>query len=130
MESLQIRTGSISLKVLDDLGNERGIFTFNPEDVKSAEQLLLLQEELKVKSVEMEQKIDSCKDQAEKVQCMNEIVQYFRNAIDKCFGSGSSDILFGNSCTLSMFYDFIEGITPYYTKASEKRKAKYGKKQK
>ena len=39
MESLQIRTGSISLKVLDDLGNERGIFTFNPEDVKSAEQL-------------------------------------------------------------------------------------------
>ena len=130
MESLQIRTGSISLRILDDLGNERGIFTFNPEDVKSAEQLLLLQQDLNVRSAELEQREKDAKNNEEKIALMNEVVQYFRDAIDRCFGEGSSDILFGNSNTLSMFYDFIEGITPYYKKASDKRKAKYGKKQK
>ena len=114
MESLQIRTGSISLRILDDLGNERGIFTFNPEDVKSAEQLLLLQQDLAVRSEELEQKEKECKNSEEKIALMSEAVQYFRDAIDRCFGEGSSATLFGNSNTLSMFYDFIEGITPYY----------------
>lgn len=39
MESLQIRTGRIRLEILDDTGNSRGIFSFNPTDVESAKKL-------------------------------------------------------------------------------------------
>lgn len=125
MDSLQVRTGQISLRILDDEGEERGIFSFNPEDVESAKQVVLLQEELKVKNEEFDKQIEECETAEQKINLLSEIVQYFRGLVDKCFGEGSSDILFGNACTLSMFYDFFEGITPYYEKASKKRMAKY-----
>lgn len=125
MDSLQVRTGQISLRILDDNGDERGIFSFNPEDVESAKQVVLLQEELKVKNEEFDKKLEQAETTEEKVNLLADIVQYFRGLVDQCFGEGSSQILFGNACTLSMFYDFFEGITPYYEKASKKRMAKY-----
>ena len=60
MDSLQVRTGQISLRILDDEGEERGIFSFNPEDVESAKQVVLLQEELKVKNEEFDKQIEEC----------------------------------------------------------------------
>lgn len=129
MESLKIRTGQVNLQILDDYGNERGIFSFNPEDVNSAKRILELQDELKEKSKEMETKQAACETDAEKVNLLVETVNYFRDLVDSCFGEGTSQTVFGNACTLSMFYDFFEGITPYYEKASKKRMEKYtGKK--
>ena len=54
MESLQVRTGQISLRILDDAGEERGIFRFNPEDVESARRVVSLQKELDEKQREFE----------------------------------------------------------------------------
>ena len=129
MESLQIRTGQISLTILDDAGNERGVFKFNPEDIQSARKVLSLQQELAEKQVDFEIKSQACETPEDKVDMMEEVVDYFEGIIDQCFGEGSSKILFGDAKTLSMFEDFFNGIMPYYEAASKKRMAKYGKKQ-
>ena len=128
MESLQVRTGTISLMILDDNGEERGVFKFNPQDVESAKQVYALQEELEVKSKEFEKQEKLCKTDQDKIELLSEVVQYFKSCIDRCFGEGTSQLVFGDANTLSMFYDFLEGITPYYQKASKQRMAKYSKK--
>lgn len=125
MESLKIRTGQVNLQILDDAGNERGVFSFNPEDVANAKRFLELQKELVVKQEDFEKRSGKCKDDESKVDLLNEIVEYFESAIDSCWGEGTSKLLFGDAKTVSMFADFFEGIAPYYAEASKKRKAKY-----
>lgn len=127
MDSLQVRTGQVSLRILDDAGEERGIFRFNPEDVESAKRVLELQDELERKNNEFAERNKQCTNADERIALLSETVNYFREIIDNCFGAGTSDLVFGNAHTLSMFSDFIEGITPYYTEASAKRTAKYKK---
>lgn len=130
MESLQVRTGQKSLQILDDNGDVRGIFKFNPEDVNSAKQILRLQQELEPKIKEFKTKFNESDSADNSIELLNEVVDYFEASIDAIFGIGSSQILFGNAKTLSMFNDFFEGIMPYYQKASEKRMSKYTKKRK
>lgn len=127
MESLQVRTGQISLQILDDYGELRGVFKFNPQDIESAKRVFALQNELPVMQEEFEKKIASAKNEEEKINILSDIVDYFNQAIDECFGKGSSDILFGGARTLSMYEDFFTGITPYYQKAGESRVKKYKK---
>lgn len=127
MDSLQVRTGQISLRILDDNGDERGVFKFNPKDVEVAKKVFDLQEELQRKQVELDTRAEQCETDEDKISLLSEAVQYFRGIVDNCFGAGSSDILFGDANTLSMFADFFEGIIPYYAKASEDRIKKYSK---
>lgn len=125
MDSLKINTGVVRLQILDTDGTERGIFSFNPTDVKSAEKLSNVKVDYLRKQEEFSKKIDECVTENDKYKCLVEIVDYFKNLVDECFGAGSSEILFGDACTLEMFNDFFEGITPYYRKASEERMNKY-----
>lgn len=128
MESLKIRTGQINLQIVNDAGEEKGVFSFNPEDVANAKKFLELQRELTFKQTEFEKKSANCKDDESKIDLLNEIVDYFESAIDSCWGEGTSKLLFGDAKTLTMFADFFEGIAPYYEEASKKRKAKYANK--
>lgn len=128
MESLKISTGAVKLQIVDDDGEVRGIFKFRPDDVHSAQAMLELQKELDIKQAEFDKRAETCETQEEQIALLNEIVDYFEDAIDKCFGEGSSKILFGEAKTLTMFEDFFNGIIPYYQKASNKRVAKYKKK--
>lgn len=130
MESLKISTGQISLQILDDNGEPRGVFKFNPQDIESAKQFVRIKNELTDKQLEFDARSSVCNTEEERVELLSEIVDYFNDLIDKCFGSGSSEILFGGAKTLSMFADFFEGITPYYEKASNSRLSKYNKKSK
>lgn len=127
MDSLQVRTGQISLQILDDYGNVRGVFKFNPQDIESARRVFELQRELPNKEIEFERKIAAASTDEEKINTLSEIVDYFNAAIDECFGTGSSEVLFGGARTLSMYADFFNGITPYYEKAANDRTKKYRK---
>jgi hypothetical protein len=127
MESLQIRTGQVRLRILNDAGEERGIFSFNPEDIESARMVLSLQSELLEKEKEFNVRQKECTTQEEQIELLCETVEYFENLVDKCFGAGSSELLFGGAKSLSMFFDFFDGIIPYYETASKKRIAKYKK---
>lgn len=128
MQSLQVRTGEIKLQILDDAGEERGIFKFNPTDITSAKKVFAFQNDLNAKQAEFEEKAKQCETPQEKIELLDSVCDYFNNLIDECFGAGSSELLFGGAKTLSMYDDFIQGIIPYYQKASEERVAKYSPK--
>ena len=127
MESLQVRTGQISLQILDDNGDPRGVFKFVPTDIESAKQILSLQQEVNDKYKEFQELAKSADSADKQINLLGEVVDYFESRIDSIFGEGSSKILFGNAKTLSMFEDFFTGIMPYYEKASKKRVNKYTK---
>ncbi len=127
MDSLQVRTGQISLQILDDNGESRGVFKFNPQDIESAKRVFALQAELPIKQTEFEDRIKGVADDKERLLILSDIVDYFNDAIDTCFGIESSAILFGGAKTLSMYEDFFKGILPYYEKSSKQRTAKYRK---
>ena len=80
MESLQVRTGQISLRILDDSGEERGIFRFNPQDVEVAKRVLDLQGELEIKNKEFEEQVTKCETTEEKVNLLAEMVKYFKGS--------------------------------------------------
>ena len=125
MEQLQISTGKISLQIIDDDGEVRGAFKFNPEDIKSARKIADLIEEYKVKSVEYADRAKLIETPEDNVRLLDEIVDYFKTSLDGVYGIGTSAILFGNASTLEMFDDFFSGIRPYYEKASKKRKTQF-----
>ena len=130
MQSLQVRTGQISLEILDDAGESRGIFKFNPTDLESAKKVFFFQKEFDEKQKDFEEREKACETPEEKINLLAEICDYFNNLIDECFGSGSSQVLFGGAKTLSMYDDFIQGILPYYDKASNDRVASKAQKYK
>ena len=127
MESLQINTGLISLSILDDNGEQRGIFSFNPKDIKVARKVTDLIEDYKLKQMEFSEKEKECETTEDRIKLLDEIVDYFKESIDTVWGENSSKVLFGNASTLQMFDDFFAGITPYYQKESQKRMSKYKK---
>ena len=127
MESLQINTGLISLSISDGNGEQRGIFSFNPKDIKVARKVTDLIEDYKLKQMEFSEKEKECETTEDRIKLLDEIVDYFKESIDAVWGENSSKVLFGNASTLQMFDDFFKGIAPYYQRESQKRTAKYKK---
>lgn len=125
MDSLKINTGKVRLQILDEDGNQRGIFTFNPSDIESAKRIIEIQKNFEMKNVEFQKRINATETMEEKITILDELVTYFEKIIDDCFGEGSSQVLFGDDKSVDMFYDFFDGITPYYEKASKERMARY-----
>ena len=125
MDSLKISTGKVRLQIVDEAGNQRGIFSFNPSDIESAKRIIEIQKDFEMKNVEFQKRINAAETMEEKITILDELVIYFEKIIDDCFGEGSSQVLFGNDKSVEMFYDFFDGITPYYEKASKERMAKY-----
>lgn len=132
MDTLKINVGSISLKVVDDNNNERGVFTFNPNDIVTANKFFSLMQEIDTKQEEFTQKELQIKDEDTKgkLDLVCEVIDYFEDKIDEIFGDGTSNLLFGNNKTIDMFNDFFDGIAPYYEKVSKQRMDKYTKKYK
>lgn len=128
MEKLQIHTGQIRLEIVDDSGESRGIFKFNPDDTAVAKRIFSLSQTVDEKMAEYEAKAKDAKDNQTNVELLDETISYFRGVIDEIYGDGTSELLFGNAHSLSMFEDFFLGIMPYYKKASEQRVKKYSKK--
>jgi hypothetical protein len=125
MDSLKISTGRVRLQIVDEAGNQRGIFSFNPSDIESAKRVIEIQKDFEMKNAEFQKRINAVETIEEKITILDELVTYFEKVIDDCFGEGSSQVLFGDDKSVDMFYDFFDGITPYYEKASKERMAKY-----
>ena len=130
MDTLKINSGAVSLKIVDENDNEKGIFTFNPNDIATANRFFGLMREIDAKQEEFKQKELQIKDEDTKgkIDLVCEIIDYFENKIDEIFGVGSSKLLFGETKTLDMFSDFFNGIAPYYEKVSQKRMDRYTEK--
>ena len=114
MESLQIKTGKVGIVILDDFGNERGIFKYNPEDLGVGKRMSELIQKIKQESSENEKREAECKTGEERMLLLEEICSNYRKEIDNIWGQGSSDILFGDAVCTSMFDDFFLGIGKEY----------------
>lgn len=130
MDILKINTGAISLKVVDENDNERGVFRFNPNDIGAANKFFELMQEINTKQLQFQQKEAQIKDDdtKSKLDLACEVIDYFKNKIDEIFGAGSSQLLFGDAKTIEMFSDFFNAIAPYYEKSSQERINKYTEK--
>lgn len=129
MNELHISTGVVTLNIFRD-GEEVGIFKFNPKDLGEAEKYADLMHDMQSKKTDYLKKakeLDESGTDTERVKFLAEYIREMRKGIDGVYGEGTCQLLFGNALDIDMFFDFMEGIAPYYKKASSERTAKYRK---
>lgn len=129
MSELYISTGAVKLDIIRD-GENVGVFKFNPKDIGEAERFSEFSSSLNAKRVEYQEKakaLDENGTDVERVKFLADFIRELRNNLDNLYGTGTSQLVFGDALDIDMFFDFMEGIAPYYKKASSERTAKYRK---
>ena len=134
---LKITSGEVRLRINDD---EKNLLVFNPDDIVFAEKFYGLAKSFAIKQKDFEARIkilqgDETKDEydipantGDAIQLTKELCVYMRVEIDKIFGEGVSDRLFGDTNSVSMLGQFFDGIQPYVVKARSKKMAQYATK--
>lgn len=137
MENLQIDTG---VKRLMINGDESRVLEFNPEDIVFAEKFYQLNKNFEQKAEELELTAERLEREAtldengvpsnlkEQIQMTVDLCNYLREQIDLVFGTGTSQMLFGETQNMNMFEQFFNGIVPYIKQARSKKVAQYRKK--
>ena len=133
MDSLKIDSGQIELSINND--PEKTI-KFSPSDVLFAERFYDLFSKMKdyqtrIKALEngtgqvIEDKIP------ESIKLMHEACDFVRSNIDKLFGDGKAQEIFGDTMDLEVFAQLFTGIMPYVEKKRNEKMSKYiiGKRQ-
>lgn len=135
MTGFKINTGIIRLRVECDDREE--VIAFNPDDVTFVSNFCDLMTAMEQKQAEYDEKIEQLEQVEEtdafgvpvnikeRLALMLEICTFMRGQVDKVFGVGTSQKIFGNANTLDMFTQFFEGITPYIQKNRAEKVAKY-----
>lgn len=134
--SLRIDTGGIRLLVNDDPNR---VIQFNPEDVVFVENFYDLMQRFGEREKEFTAKAEALdavveEDQyglpvntKERIAFIRELSDWMREQIDEIFGSGTSQAAFGEACTIDMFNQFFEGISPYIQKSRSRKVQQYSK---
>ena len=130
MESLHIDTGAVTLSINND---ESRTITFYPTDVHFAEAFFDLvrdfmqhREDVSMKEKEIKASGGTAAERSEKeVELLRETYAFMRERIDNCFGSGTSEIVFGNHDSLGAYASFFRGVEPYVRKARKDELARY-----
>lgn len=134
----KIDTGRVRLLVECD-GAENEI-SFNPNDVQFVNRFYSLMSELDEKQEEYQQaeaellkddRLDSYgmpQNMQRRLDLMLDVCAYMKGKIDDIFGVNTCQKVFGGACTLEMFAQFFEGITPYVEKARTDKVQKYARK--
>ncbi len=134
--NLNINAGEIRLTINNDPDR---VIIFNPSDTGFAERFLDLISEFESKAEEYSEKARALDknieldayglpvNAKEKLALIRDACNYFRGQIDKIFGAGTSDTVFGSVNTLDMFAEFFEGISPFVEQARSEKMQKYAK---
>ena len=133
MDTIRTDTSIITLQIND--GPE--VIAFDPSETLFAEKFYRLMRDLTTKEVEFRARAEAIDAKTEleedglpaslpeTLAFMREACQFFRDEIDKLFGEGSSQKLFGDRYSLPAIGSFFTGITPYIKTARDERIAKY-----
>jgi hypothetical protein len=134
MDSIRIDSGVKQIAINDD---ESRVIEFNPKDIVFVERFYGLISEFEQKEVEFLEKARAIDDKkeidaygipvntGESLKLLLEMCNYLRSQIDKVFGNGTSQIVFGETQTLNMFEQFFTGITPFIQEEREDRVKQY-----
>lgn len=132
---INITTGEKVVPIIRD-GNLTGKLSFNPTDVLFAERFYALlgdmQETLKEYKAQGEALRKAEKDTdgmpvnvQEHIALQRELCNYLREKIDKVFGDGSSQKIFGDTRNLEIYKQFFDGMMPFFQQARAERVAMY-----
>jgi hypothetical protein len=132
-DSIRIDLGTIRLQVND--GPE--FIEFNPQDTLFAERFYGLVQVLEDKGKEYQQRSDELGLEEEQDQetafrnapaglaLLRDVCEFLRSELDRVFGAGTSQKLFGDVLALDGFSQFFDAITPYIQKARTEKVQKY-----
>jgi len=118
MDSISISTGKVTIPVERD-GEKVGSISFNPHDAVFAEKYQRLIQAIGEKQKEIKEMDSIGPDEFVKV------CDFIKEQIDTVFGVGTSQVLFGDACSLEMFNGFFKGIAPIFTAARTEKVKKY-----
>ena len=130
MKSLVIDNSAVELSIDND---PKRIIRFYPTDVSFAENFFTLAREFDERQKQIDRRLDEIEKsdctQCEKLQqgiaLSREAFEILRTGIDKVFGSGTSNTVFGEHNNLDMVARFFRGVTPYIKKARQSEIDKY-----
>lgn len=130
MDSVKINTGEKQISINDD---PTRVIVFNPNDRLFIDKFYNLIHELQEKSREFEKReADLLKSSEvdefgapvnfqEVINLQKEVCVYLRERIDHVFGNGTSQTVFGDSLNPDAIAQFLEGVTPFITKARQSK---------
>jgi hypothetical protein len=134
MDSLQIQTGEKRIAIN---GDESRVIVFNPSDTLFAERFYKLIGEFENRLTEYQQRgieleADSTPNgngmpanMGARLELIKEACEYSRESIDKVFGEGTSQIVFGDVLSLDAIQQFFSGITPFIQTTRAEKIAPY-----
>ena len=126
MEHLKIDSGAVSLAIN---GDESRVITFNPTDVKFAEDFFGLAQSFIAKRKEMAERSAALNGNpnaaAEELAMLRETYNFMRAEIDRVFGAGTAQTAFGNRDSLTAYIQFFRGIEPYVRNARQNELDRY-----
>lgn len=116
------------VRIVDEEGNERGIISFDAEDILFIDRVMRLSLEYKDKIKEYSEQAEAVEnDELAQTKIVIELCEYMKSSIDKVFGEGTSKIAFGDMNNFGMFGQFFEGIAPLIDETRAQKTAKYRK---
>lgn len=132
MDSVRVDSGLKRIAINND--PER-LIEFDPTDVLFAERFYQIYGEFEAKQKEYEERarhLDagsgediSSANLGQGIAFMREVCEFMRDKIDVLFGPGTSRKVFGDTLSLSMIGQFLEGMTPYFQQARTEKTQKY-----
>lgn len=123
MESLNLNTGAVTLAIN---GDKSRTITFYPTDIRFVESFFGLCEAFLDKQKELDQKQKEVKDNKTKeIALRRETFDFMRGEIDRVFGTGTAQTVFGDHDVLTAYVQFFRGIEPYVRKARKEELDRY-----
>ena len=137
MDNLRIDSGLKRIMINDDPNR---FIEFNHNDVLFAEKFYALIKVFEEQEVKFQERIEQIQKNEEKdaygipvntqetLDFVVEVCNFLREQIDKVFGAGTSQTVFGETQSLEMFEQFFTGITPFIKSSRTEKVTKYTRK--
>lgn len=134
MDTLRIETGEKRIAIN---GDESRLLIFDPSDVLFVERFYKLISEFESKLTDYQKRSkeleadtrtngnDIPANMGARLELVKEACNYSRESIDKVFGAGTSQTVFGDALSLDAVQQFFEGITPFIAVARSEKVQKY-----
>jgi len=134
MENITIETGVKRIMINDDPNN---VLEFSPEDITFAEHFYQLIQDFQVKQAEYQKRAEAIDANKELdasgipanvpagLAMMHEICDFMREQIDLLFGAGTSQKVFGDALSLTMYEQFFQQVTPFIQRSRSEKLAQY-----
>lgn len=127
MDSIHLDSGLKRIAINDD--PER-VIVFDPTDVLFAERFYSVygdferkHEEYQARAKELAAKgVDGFE---EGIAFMREVCTFMRERIDVLFGAGASQKVFGDTLSIAMIGQFLEGMIPFFAQSRSEKTKKY-----